>query len=192
MSRDIIENALSESATLKRKIAETMSDDIMKAADIIASAIRDGNKVMFCGNGGSAADSQHLAAELVVRLTSKSNRRALPGIALTTDTSILTAASNDFGYENIFSRQVEAIGNDGDILMAFSTSGNSANVVKAVKVSKESGITTIGMLGGDGGKLSTLVDHHLIVPSSDTQRIQEAHITIGHIIIQLVENRLLS
>ena len=192
MSSEIIKKALSESAELKQKIAESMSADILVIADIISSAIKKGNKVMFCGNGGSAADSQHLAAELVVRLTAESDRKALPGIALTTDTSILTAASNDFGYEHVFSRQIEANGNKGDILIAFSTSGNSANVIKAIEAARKSGISTVGMLGGNGGKLGPLVDHALIVPSNDTQRIQEAHITIGHILIQLVENRLLS
>jgi D-sedoheptulose 7-phosphate isomerase len=190
MSNEIITKALLDSAAIKQKLAETLADDISGAAEIVSSAIQKGNKVMFCGNGGSAADSQHLAAELVVRLTAKSDRKALAGIALTTDTSVLTAAANDFGYENVFSRQIEAIGSKGDILIAISTSGNSANVTKAVSAARNAGIATIGLLGGDGGRLRSLVDHPLIVPSNDTQRIQEAHITIGHIIISIVEQHL--
>ena len=167
-----------------------MAEQIAEAVKIISNAIQGGRKVMFCGNGGSAADSQHLAAELVVRLTGETNRKALPGMALTTDTSILTAASNDYGFEKVFSRQVEAHGKKGDVLVAISTSGNSPNIINAVESAKKSGIATIGFLGNDGGKLGSIVDLPLVIPSSDTQRIQEAHITIGHIIIQSVEGRL--
>lgn len=190
MSIEQIKKALKNSAELKLQIANTMAEQIADAAKLISTAIKNGGKVMLCGNGGSAADSQHLAAELVVRLTGKVNRTALPGMALTTDTSILTAASNDFGFENVFSRQIEAHGVKGDVLIAISTSGNSPNIIKAVDTAKKMDIVTIGLLGNDGGKLGSLVDHSLIVPSKDTQRIQEAHITIGHIIIHLVENRL--
>lgn len=190
MSIEQIKKALKNSAELKLQIANTMAEQIADAAKLISTAIKNGRKVMLCGNGGSAADSQHLAAELVVRLTGKVNRTALPGMALTTDTSILTAASNDFGFENVFSRQIEAHGVKGDVLIAISTSGNSPNIIKAVDTAKKMDIVTIGLLGNDGGKLGSLVDHSLIVPSKDTQRIQEAHITIGHIIIHLVENRL--
>lgn len=190
MSIEQIKKALKNSAELKLQIANTMSEQVSEAAKLISSAIKNGRKVMLCGNGGSAADSQHLAAEMVVRLTGKFNRKALAGMALTTDPSILTAASNDFGFENVFSRQVEAHGVEGDILVAISTSGNSPNVIKAVEAAKKMNIVTIGFLGNDGGKLGSLVDLALIVPSEDTQRVQEAHITIGHIIIQTVENRL--
>ena len=190
MSIEQIKKALKNSAELKLQIANTMAEQIADAAKLISTAIKNGGKVMLCGNGGSAADSQHLAAELVVRLTGKVNRKALPGMALTTDTSILTAASNDFGFENVFSRQIEAHGTKGDILIAISTSGNSPNIIKAVNTAKEMDIVTIGLLGNAGGKLGSLVDLSLIVPSNDTQRIQETHITIGHIIIQLAENRL--
>jgi len=190
MSIEQIKKALKDSADLKIRIADTMAEKILEAANLISLAIENGNKVMLCGNGGSAADSQHLAAELVVRLTGKVNRNALPGLALTTDTSILTAASNDFGFDNVFSRQIEAHGVKGDVLIAISTSGNSPNIIKAVDTAKKMNIITIGLLGNEGGKLGSLVDLAVIVPSEDTQRIQEAHITIGHIIIQLVENRL--
>ena len=190
MSIEKIKKALKESAELKLQISETLAEKISDVAKLIAGAIHKGNKIMFCGNGGSAADSQHLAAELVVRLTGESNRRALPGIALTTDSSVLTAGSNDFGFENVFSRQVEALGIEGDVLIVLSTSGNSPNIIKAVEEARKTGLHTIGFLGSDGGKLGPLVDLPLIIPSKDTQRIQEAHITVGHIIISLIEEEL--
>jgi D-sedoheptulose 7-phosphate isomerase len=190
MSIEQIKKALKNSAELKLQVADRMAGQINEATNLISASIKNGSKVMLCGNGGSAADSQHLAAELVVRLTSKVDRKALPGMALTTDTSILTAASNDFGFENVFSRQVEAHGEKGDILIAISTSGNSPNIIRAVDSAKTMEIITIGLLGNDGGKLGDMVDLPLIIPSDDTQRIQEAHITIGHIIIQTVENGL--
>jgi len=190
MSTDKIKKALKDSAELKLQVSETMAEKISGAAKLISGAIKKGNKVMFCGNGGSAADSQHLAAELVVRLTGDSNRKALPGIALTTDSSVLTAGSNDFGFENVFSRQVEALGIEGDVLIILSTSGNSVNIIKAVEEARKIGLHTIGFLGYGGGKLGTLVDLPLVIPSNDTQRIQEAHITVGHIIISLIEEEL--
>lgn len=190
MSIERIKKALKDSAELKLRISDTMAEQVSEAAKSISDAVDKGNKVMFCGNGGSAADSQHLAAELVVRLTGESNRKALPGIALTTDTSILTAASNDFGFENLFSRQIEALGVKGDVLVVLSTSGNSLNLINAVETARNSGLYIIGLLGSGGGKLGSLVDIPLIVPSNDTQRIQEAHITIGHIIISQVEEEL--
>jgi len=189
MSIDQIRKALKDSAELKLRIADTMAEQISEAAKSISAAIKSGGKVMLCGNGGSAADSQHLAAELVVRLSGKVNRKALPAMALTTDTSILTAASNDFGFENVFSRQIEAHGTEGDVLIALSTSGNSPNIIKAVNTAKEMDIVTIGLLGNAGGKLGSLVHLPLIVPSKDTQRIQEAHIAMGHIIIMTVETQ---
>ena len=187
MSIEIIRKALKDSADLKLQVAELLPEKILKVAEALSSTIEHGGKAMFCGNGGSAADSQHFAAELVVRLTGRSNRRALPAMALTTDSSILTACSNDFGYDNVFGRQIEALGNKGDILFAISTSGNSPNVIKAVETAKEIDIVTVGMLGNGGGKLAAMTGHPLVIPSSDTQRIQEAHIAIGHIIISLVE-----
>jgi len=190
MSIDIIKKWLKDSADLKLLVAEKLSADILRASVALAGAIEDNGKAMFCGNGGSAADSQHLATELVVRLTADRQRRALPAIALTTDSSMLTAGSNDFGFEHVFARQIEALGNSGDVLFAISTSGNSENVIKAAVTAKEMGVFTVGMLGGDGGKLGAAVDIALVVPSKNTQRIQEAHITIGHIIIELAESRL--
>ncbi len=192
MSIESIKKALKESADLKLQVAELLSEKILEVAKALSSTIEGGGKAMFCGNGGSAADSQHLAAELVVRLTGQSNRRALPAMALTTDTSILTACSNDFGFENVFARQIEALGNKGDILFAISTSGNSPNVIKAVEAGGKIDIVTVGMLGSGGGKLAAMIKHPLVIPSSDTQRIQEVHIAIGHIIISLVEKFLFS
>ena len=192
MSKDRIKEALKESADLKLLVSETLTEKIEQAAGALAIAIRNGRKAMFCGNGGSAADSQHLATELVVRLTADRPRRAFPAIALTTDSSILTAGANDFGFEYIFSRQIEALGNAGDILFALSTSGNSANVIRAVEAAKEKGVYSVGMLGCGGGKLGSMVDCALIVPSNDTQRIQETHITIGHIMIELAETEILN
>jgi D-sedoheptulose 7-phosphate isomerase len=192
MSIEKIKKALKESAELKLQVADVMTEQISEAAKLISTAINKGGKVMLCGNGGSAADSQHLAAELVVRLTADTDRKALPGMALTTDTSVLTAGSNDFGFENLFSRQIEALGVKGDVLIVLSTSGNSLNIIRAAETARNLRVHTIGFLGSGGGKLENLVDLPLIVPSNDTQRIQEAHIAIGHIIISLVEEELFS
>ncbi len=185
-----IENQLRESAAVKQACADTLCAAIESAALLMADTIKAGGKIMFCGNGGSAADSQHLATEIVVRLSSSFDRPALPALALTTDTSVLTAAGNDFGFESIFSRQVEALAVSGDLLVALSTSGNSANVIKAVDTARKMSVRSIAFLGGDGGKLKGLTDITLCVPSADVQRIQEAHIAIGHVMIGLVEMEL--
>ncbi len=191
MDIDQIRKALRDSADLKNQMADTLAERIAEAANRLATAIRNGGKAIFCGNGGSAADSQHLATELVVRLSGKNYRSALPAISLTTNTSILTACANDYGFDEIFSRQMEALGSRNDILFAISTSGNSANVINAAKTARKIAITTIGFLGCGGGKLSAMVDIPLLVPSDDTARIQEAHITMGHIIIALAEQEFL-
>lgn len=152
------------------------------------NTLRAGNKLMFIGNGGSAADAQHLAAELVVRF--KLNRKGLPALALTVDSSALTAIGNDFGFDQLFSRQVEALGQQGDVLIALSTSGNSENILKAVPVAQAMGIRVIAMTGATGGKLATLADQCLRMPSTDTPRIQEAHTLLGHMLCDLLEQRL--
>lgn len=188
---DFIKRQLLESAGVKQELAGRFAAAIAQAAGVCAQAIKNGRKMMFCGNGGSAADSQHLASELVVRLTGKSDRRALPGLALTTDTSLLTACANDFGYVNVFARQLEALGQPGDVLIAISTSGNSPNVVKAVETAKRLGIKTIGFTGKTPGRFNALLDLVIPVPSDDVQRIQEAHIAIGHIMIGLVEREVM-
>jgi D-sedoheptulose 7-phosphate isomerase len=188
--KEYIKNQLLESAGVKMNLAAQFTETIAEITKACIESLKGGGKIMFCGNGGSAADSQHLATELVVRLSSKLNRPALPAIALTTDTSLITACSNDFSFNEIFARQVEALANSGDVLIAISTSGNSPNVIKAVAMARAEGVVTIGLAGGDGGKLKDDVDQILIVPSNDVQRIQESHITIGHIVIGLIEREL--
>ncbi|CAB3289303.1 putative phosphoheptose isomerase [Methanocaldococcus lauensis] len=178
-----------ESANVKLKFIEENEEKLEKAIEIISKALKNGNKILICGNGGSAADSQHFAAEIVGRF--KLERKGLPAIALTTDTSILTAIGNDYGFEKIFERQVEALGKKGDVLIGISTSGNSENVIRAVNKAKEMGIYTIGLLGKGGGKLKDIVDLALIVPSNDTARIQECHLTIYHVICEEVEKKLM-
>ncbi|MEW6444679.1 MAG: D-sedoheptulose 7-phosphate isomerase [Pseudomonadota bacterium] len=152
---------------------------------LLVRALRGGARILLCGNGGSAADAQHIAAELVGRFARA--RRGLPAIALTTDTSALTSIGNDFGFDQLFARQVEALAREGDILIGISTSGNSRNVIEAVTVARGLGVVTIGLLGGAGGELKDRVDHALIVPSPDTPRIQECHILIGHIWCAMID-----
>jgi D-sedoheptulose 7-phosphate isomerase len=166
----------------------TLKGDIDAAVSVCSAAINNGRKLMFCGNGGSAGDAQHLAAELVGRLVR--NRRALPGLALSTDSSALTCIGNDFGYDEVFARQVEGLAQVGDVLFAISTSGTSRNVVRAVEVAREAGVKVIGLLGRDGGTLGAMVDVAITVPSQDTARIQEAHIFIGHVICAEIERTL--
>lgn len=188
--KQFISASLAESAETKKKIEQECLNDILISADALAEAFKKSKKLLLCGNGGSAADCQHIAAEFVIRLSHKIQRPALPAIALTTDTSNLTAGGNDIGFENVFARSVEGLGNEGDILLAISTSGNSPNVIKAVEKAHEKGMTVIGFLGGNGGKLKMMVDMPVIIPSQNTQRIQEGHITVAHIICELVEEEL--
>jgi len=183
-------DSLRESAETKQRIAEQCVNDILKAVDIILDAFNRKKKILLCGNGGSASDAQHLATEFVIRLNPKIKRPGLPAIALTADTSNLTAGANDIGYDNVFARSVEALGESGDVLIGISTSGNSASVNNAFQKAREKGLTTIGLLGNDGGQSKALVDLAIVVPSRDTQRIQEGHITIGHIIFQEVEQEM--
>jgi D-sedoheptulose 7-phosphate isomerase len=183
-------DSLKESAETKKKIAEQCVSEIIKAIDMIIEAFNKKKKILLCGNGGSASDAQHLATEFVIRLNPKLQRPALPAIALTADSSLLTAGANDIGYDNVFARSVEALGNEGDILIGLSTSGNSESVNNAFRKAREKGMKTIALLGKDGGKSKDLVELAVMVPSSDTQRIQEGHITIGHIIFQEVEQEM--
>jgi len=187
-----LEESLIESAETKKKIIASCSKDIFKAIDLLKESVSKGGKIMFCGNGGSAADSQHLAAEFVIRLSHDLNRSAIGAVALTTDSSLITAGANDIGYENVFARYIEGIGNKKDVLVGISTSGNSKNVIKAFEKAKEKGIKTLAMLGGTGGKMKGLADVEIIIPSSNTQRIQEGHITVGHILCESVERELYS
>ena len=162
-----------------------MAPDILRAAERIAQALRQGGRIFACGNGGSAADAQHFAAELTGRF--ERERRGLAGIALTTDTSALTAIGNDYGFEAIFARQLEALGRPGDVLLALSTSGNSPNVLCAVEAARKQEITTIGLLGRDGGALAAQVDQALVVPVARTARIQEMHILILHLLCEAID-----
>ena len=173
---------------LRNQVAQDCSENIVDAAVLITQCLRSGGKVLFFGNGGSAADAQHLAAEFVGRF--QIERRPLPAIALTTDASILTAVGNDYGFEQIFTRQVQALGRPGDVAIGISTSGNSANVISAIKQAAQQDLKTIGLTGKDGGFLAKAVDVSIIIASTNVARVQECHITIGHILCELVENDL--
>lgn len=164
----------------------SMETLLEEASNLVVQTLKNGNKVLLCGNGGSAADAQHIAAELTGRY--KSERRGLPAISLTTDTSALTAISNDYGYAKVFDRQVEALANEGDLLVGISTSGNSGNVISALETARALSCKTLGLSGNDGGKMNALCDINLVVPSSDTPRIQEMHILFGHILCQIVDD----
>ncbi len=186
MREDIVKR-IKENIGVKKSILNDahLIDTIERATTVVVNAIKNGNKVIFCGNGGSAADSQHLAAELIGKFYF--NRRSLPAVSLTVNTSIVTAIGNDFGFDKVFARQLEGIGKAGDVLIGLSTSGNSENVVEAFRLAKEIGIITIAFTGESGGILRGLADILINVPSNDTPRIQEAHIMVGHIICELVE-----
>jgi len=176
---------LEDSASVKHKMMVSCVDSIVSAAELMIETIKSGAKILLCGNGGSAADSQHLAAELVSKL--KLERSAIPAIALTTNTSTLTAIANDYDFSQIFVRQLEAFGRKNDLLIGISTSGNSEDVLKAVDYAHKNGLRTIVMTGGNGGDLAGKADVDIIVPSEDVQRIQEAHITVGHILCDILE-----
>jgi D-sedoheptulose 7-phosphate isomerase len=185
-----IKESLKESSEIKLKVNESCFEDIIKISEIFVECIKRGNKLLFCGNGGSAADCQHLATEFMIRLSHDVKRPAIGAIALTTDSSNITAGGNDIGFENIFARNVEGIGNNGDVLIGISTSGNSENIIRAVKKAKEKGIITVGFLGNTGGKLKNLCDFSICIPSENVQRIQESHITIGHILCEITEREI--
>lgn len=187
-----IQDELKASADTKRLIAEQCTDVIVKAADLLIRTLNGGGKILLCGNGGSAADAQHLAAEFVIRMDPAIKRPGIPAVALSTDTSVLTAGANDIGYDNVFARWVEALGRPGDVLIAISTSGNSENVNRALAQARTAGMATIGLLGKDGGTTRGLVDVAIVVPSNSTQRIQEGHITIGHILCGMIEREMYS
>jgi len=181
---ELLRNALADHQTVMDSLQE-MLPQISAVSERMRSCLTQGGKILLMGNGGSAADSQHIAAEIVGRY--KRERKGLPAIALTTDTSILTSVANDYGYEYIFARQVEALCGPLDVVIGLSTSGNSPNVVRGIETAKQIGATTVGMTGGSGGKLTALCDFNLVMPSSDTPRIQEAHIFIGHVLCELAE-----
>ena len=185
---DIVTEHLRRSADAKLRTADACGDAIRRAADLIAASFAAGHKLLICGNGGSAADAQHMAAELVVRLTGDFVRPGLPAIALTTDTSVLTAYSNDFDFDGVFARQVQALGRAGDVLLGISTSGNSRNVVRAVEAARAAGMGVVALTGSQGS-LPTLADVALAVPETVTAHIQEVHLAIEHILCHLIERK---
>ncbi|HTY45587.1 MAG TPA: D-sedoheptulose 7-phosphate isomerase [Patescibacteria group bacterium] len=186
--RDRIKDIFLESIRVKEELLRTGLGQIVEIAELAINCLEKGGKMIVFGNGGSASDSQHIAAELVGRF--KKDRAGLPAISLTTNTSILTAVANDYGYEAVFAKQVEALAHKNDIAIGISTSGKAKNVAAAIKQAKKMGLKTVALTGGDGGELAKLADVSLIVPSTVTARIQEAHITVGHIICELVEEEL--
>ncbi len=186
--REVVIRELAESAEVKKAVAEQLVEPIVKASQMIIDAYKEGNKVLLIGNGGSAADAQHIASELVGRF--QMERKALPAIALTTDTSTLTSLSNDYGYDAVFSRQLEALASAGDVLIAITTSGASENILKAIETAHSQGVIVIALTGEKGKQLEDTTELTIRIPSANTQRIQEAHITIGHIVCHLVEEEL--
>jgi len=183
--RSIIHNELNEHLKITNDTINGVSDLVEKAAITCIHSLKKGNKILLCGNGGSAADAQHIAAEIVGRY--KTERKALSAIALTTDSSILTAVGNDFGFQYLFERQVEALAKHGDILIGISTGGSSKNVINALHSAKKIGCKLIGLSGKDGGDFNSICDVNIVIPSSNTPRIQEMHILVGHIICQLID-----
>ena len=187
--RDIVLHAFNDSATVKQRFVRDHADRIVEVAKLIVRAFREGHKVLLFGNGGSATDAAHIAAEFVGRY--KRERAPLPAMALATDIAAITCIANDYGYDELFARQVRAHGHKGDIAIAISTSGNSPNVLKGVEAAKACGLTTVAWTGGTGGKVAALVDFAFIVPSTITARIQESHMTLGHVLCELTEEELL-
>ena len=185
--KELIKNHILEHKSVLESVMQ-LDESIEKVADLLIQCLENSGTIFWCGNGGSASDSQHLAGELVGRFSG--DRVPLKSIALTADSAVITCIVNDYGYEHIFSRQVEALGNEGDVLVGISTSGNSENVIHAFEIAKQKEIITIGLLGKGGGKSSALVNQSIIVPSKSTARVQEMHILIGHILCDLIEEGL--
>ena len=181
---------MTKSAELKRRIASELADNVIQAVDACETSLRGGGKLMFCGNGGSAADSQHLATEMLIRLRGSHERPSYAALALTLDPAMLTACGNDYGYDRVFERPLRGLGRSGDVLFGITTSGRSANVMKALKAARDMGIVTVGLLGGSGEPALSLCDVALVVPDTETARIQECHIALGHAVLELLEDRL--
>mgnify|MGYP001432161706 CR=1 FL=1 len=188
MNTDLINSVFNEHINVAKETLESIAPKIEESAEVIAKSIECGGTIFWCGNGGSAADSQHIAAEFVGRF--KKNRKPLRSIALTTDTSILTCVSNDYSFEEIFSRQIKALGRKGDVLVAITTSGNSKNVKQGLIQARRMGLKTIGLLGKNGGSCKNFVDIPMIIPSNTTARIQEIHILIAHLLCEIIEHKL--
>jgi len=182
---EIIRRVAKESQRIQKGFVQKNTSQLINCAEYISKAFKNDRKLMLCGNGGSAADAQHIAAEFVNRFLL--DRHPLPAMALTTDTSIITSVANDYSYEEVFSKQIQALGVEGDILLAISTSGNSKNILSAIRTAKEKGIYTVGLMGGDGGNMLTFIDLPMVVESNKTPRVQETHILAGHLICELVE-----
>jgi D-sedoheptulose 7-phosphate isomerase len=180
---------MEDGAALRRRLV-TKAEAVIRVVDACEASMRGGGKLFFCGNGGSAADSQHLATEWLVRLRSKVERPSWPAIALTLDPTAITAGGNDYGFDEVFARPLSGLGRKGDVLFGITTSGRSANVLRALETARGMGIVTVGLLGGDGGPARALCDHPLVIPSDVTARIQEAHIALGHAVLELLEDRL--
>tara|TARA_Y100000768_G_scaffold2205_2_gene1646 strand:+ start:10182 stop:10793 length:612 start_codon:yes stop_codon:yes gene_type:complete len=190
--RDKVKETFENSIAVKEKILEDKSYEVLiEAGNLIAESISNGGKLLLCGNGGSAADAQHLAAEFLIRLTSDVNRGSLPAFSLAQDTSTLTACINDYGPDDIFKRVFSAMAKDGDILLVITTSGNSKNIIETLKLARERGIFSLGFLGNGGGKALKFCDAAFVVPDKITARIQESHITAGHALLQYIEDLLL-
>jgi len=187
-----IDEVFKESLTVKKNCMDQGFYSLYSMGNLMVLAIQNGSKVMFCGNGGSAADAQHLAAEMLIRLRPNINRAGIPAIALAQDTSTITACGNDFGFDQLYERMVQTLGNEGDILVALSTSGNSENIIRAMKQARRSGIKVFGFLGAGGGMALDLCDEKFVVPSDNTARSQEIHITAGHALMEYVEDCLLN
>ena len=182
---------LHRSAALKQRLATELAAQVIAVVDACETSLRAGGKIIFCGNGGSAADSMHLATELLIRLRGHVARDSWPALALTQDAAMLTAAGNDFGFDEVFARPLAGLGRRGDVLFGITTSGRSANVVRALQTARAMGIVTVGLLGGAGAPASDYSDHVLLVPDDETARIQECHITLGHAILELLEDRMM-
>jgi len=183
---------MTKSAELKRRIAAELADTVIKVVDACETSLRAGGKLLFCGNGGSAADSQHLATEMLIRLRGSHERPSIAALALTLDPAMLTACGNDYGYDRVFERPLRGLGRRGDVLFGITTSGRSPNVVQALQAAREMGIITVGLLGGSGEPASGLCDLALLVPDTETARIQECHIALGHAVLELLEDRLVA
>jgi len=189
---DKMQQLFTESINVKHSCINKGFKSLYKMCELATQSIQSGNKIMLCGNGGSAADAQHLAAEMLVRLRPKNNREGVAAITLAQDTSTITACGNDFGYVHIYERMVEALGKKGDCLIAITTSGNSKNIILAMKAAKEKGVKVFGFLGSGGGMALALCDVAFVVPSDDTGRVQESHITAGHALMECIEDQLIA
>jgi D-sedoheptulose 7-phosphate isomerase len=183
---------MQKSADLKRRIATELAETVVSVVGACEASLRAGGKLLFCGNGGSAADSQHLATEMLIRLRGSVERPSIAALALTMDPAMLTACGNDYGYDRVFERPLRGIGRSGDVLFGITTSGRSPSVVRALEAAREMGIVTVGLLGGAGEPCRSLCDHVLLVPDRETARIQECHIALGHAILELLEDRIVA